>query len=93
MSAIQAISAMRYTAMMNNASLRMMNAHNAQLGLISGMDGNNIAFGSLDTLHAVDTQLELETITNSLEYKMAKAMLEQAEKQRKEDSKRLNYLA
>ena len=93
MSAIQAISAMRYIAMRNNASLGMMQAHNAQLGLISGIGENNISFGSLDGLNAMDTQLELSLITNSLQYKMAKAMLEQIEKQRKEDSKRFNVFA
>ena len=93
MSAIQAIAAMQAIVMRNNASLNMMNAHNTQLGLISSMNGNNISFGSLESLNATDTQLELSLITNSLQYKMAKAMLEQIEKQKKEDSKRLNLLA
>ena len=93
MSAIQAISAMQAIAMRNSASLGMMQAHNAQLGLISGMSGNNISFGSLEGLCAIDTQMELSLITNSLQYKMAKAMLEQIEKQQKEDSKRFNVFA
>ena len=93
MSAIQAISAMQAIVMRNNASMGMINAHNAQLGLISGMNGENISFGSLEGLNAMDTQLELSLITNSLQYKMAKAMLEQIEKQRKEDSKGLDLFA
>lgn len=80
---VQAISAMRYTAMMNNAAYNMMSANNARMGLISS-PMNNISFGALA---AMDTQLELQSITNSLQYQMYKAMLEQSKKQLKEDIK------
>ena len=92
MSAIQAISAMRYTAMANNSMLNMMNAANARMNLISS-PMSNISFGSLDTLAYMDTQYELEMITNSLQYKMAKAMLEQIRKQQKEDAEKFSLFA
>ena len=83
---IQAISSAYYTSMRNYAALSWMNANNTRLGLL----GNNINFGSLSRLAAIDTQLELEGITASLEYKMANALLEQIKKRQKEDTKRFN---
>jgi hypothetical protein len=80
---IQALSAMRYTAMMNNAAYNMMSTNNARMGLLSS-PMNNISFGALA---AMDTQLGLQSITNSLEYQMYKAMAEQSKKQLKEDIK------
>ena len=89
MSAIQAFAAMRYTSMMNNAAYNMISANNARMSLISS-PMNNISFQSLA---AMDTQMELEAITNSVQYQMAKAMLEQIKKLQKEDVKRLNIFA
>ena len=86
---IQAISSAYYTGMRNYAALSWMNANNTRLGLL----GNNINFGSLSGLAAMDTQLEIDAITAGLEYKMATAMLEQIKKQQKEDAKRFNAFA
>ena len=94
MSIINTITAMRSTIMANNAAFGWMNAANTRMGLAASA-GNpaNVSFGSSANLVAMDTQLELDMITNSFEYKMAKAMLEQAEKQEKEDRQRFNRLA
>ena len=89
MSVINAISIAQYTSMMNNAAYNLMGINNSRMGLISSA-ANNISFGSLAQM---DTQLELQSITNSLQYKMAKAMLEQAKKQQEEDSKSFNVFA
>ena len=89
---IQAISAAYYTGMRNYAALSWMNANNTRMGLAANV-GNNVNFGSLDGLAAMDTQLELQAITSSLEYKMANAMLEQIKKQQKEDSKGFSTFA
>lgn len=93
MSAINAISMANYTIMANNAAFNMMQASNARMGMLSSMNGYNVSFGSLESLHAMDTQLELEMLTNSLQYKMSKAMLEQLKKMEKEDAKRFSIFA
>ena len=87
-SAISAISALQYTAMANNSVYNMMNANNARMGLLSNVGGYDMA-----TLSAMDTQYELSAITNSLQYKMARAMLEQLKKQQKEDAERFSIFA
>ena len=87
-SAISAISALQYTTMANNSAYNMMSANNARMNLLSNLDGYDIG-----TLSAMDTQYELSAITNSLQYKMAKAMLEQIKKQQKEDAKRFSIFA
>lgn len=91
MSAIQAISAMHYTSLANSAAYNMMSASNARMSMISSM--SNPSFGSLEAISAMDTRLELDMITNSLQYKMAKAMMEQIKKQQKEDSERFSLFA
>ena len=91
MSAIQAISAMHYTSLANSAAYNMMSATNARMSMISSM--GNPSFGSLEAISAMDTRLELDMITNSLQYKMAKAMMEQIKKQQKEDSERFSLFA
>ena len=91
MSAIQAISAMHYTSLANSAAYNMMRASNARMSMISSM--SNPSFGSLEAISAMDTRLELDMITNSLQYKMAKAMMEQIKKQQKEDSERFSLFA
>ena len=90
-SAINAISTAYYTSMENNSAFAMMASNNARMGLLS--NAHNVSFGSLSALSAMDTQLEIDAITNSLQYKMAKAMLEQLKKQQKEDAKRFNVFA
>jgi len=90
-SAISAMSAMRYTMMANNSAYNMMSLNSARMGLLSNV--GNVSFGSLGALAAMDTQYELDMITNSLQYKMSKAMLEQIKKQQKEDAKRFSVFA
>ena len=90
-SAISAMSAMRYTMMANNSAYNMMSLNNARMGLLSNV--GNVSFGSLGALAAMDTQYEMDMITNSLQYKMSKAMLEQIKKQQKEDAKRFSVFA
>ena len=89
-SAVNSISMGYYTMMANNSAYNMMAAANARTNMISSPMMNNISFGSLA---AMDTQYELDMITNSLQYKMAKAMLEQLKKQQKEDVKRFSIFA
>ena len=89
-SAVNSISMGYYTMMANNSAYNMMAAANARTNMISSPMMNNISFGSLA---AMDTQYELDIITNSLQYKMAKAMLEQLKKQQKEDVKRFSIFA
>ena len=90
MSAILALSAMHYTNMKNNALMNMMHVNNARMNMISSGLG---AFDCPDDLCAIDTQMEMDNITNSIQYQFAKAMLEQIKKQQKEDSKRFNMFA
>ena len=90
-SAISAMSAMRYTMMANNSAYNMMSLNSARMGLLSNV--GNVSFGSLGALAAMDTQYEMDMITNSLQYKMSKAMLEQIKKQQKEDAKRFSVFA
>jgi hypothetical protein len=90
MSVIQAIAAAQYTMMKNNAAYNMISANNSRLGLISSMPANNISFGSLA---AMDTEFEIQALTNNLQYLMAKAMLEQVKKQQQEDAKSFSIFA
>ena len=89
-SAVNSISMGYYTMMANSSAYNMMAAANARSNMISSPIMSNISFGSLA---AMDTQYELDMITSSLQYKMAKAMLEQLKKQQKEDVKRFSIFA
>lgn len=93
MSAIGAIAMANYTMMANNSAYNWMNAANARMSMISNMNPYNVSFGSLESLHAMDTQLELDMLTNSLQYKMAKAMLESLKKLQEDDAKRFSVFA
>ena len=90
-SAVNAISMAHYTMLANNSAYSMMSANQARMSLLS--NAGNVSFGSLGALAAMDTQLELQAINNSLQYKMAKAMLEQLKKQQKEDAERFSIFA
>ena len=78
--------------MANNASYSMMKINNARMNLLNETAGG-IGACSLEQLCALDTQLELDAITNSLQYQMAKAMAEQLKKQQSEDAKRFSTFA
>ena len=84
---IQAISNCIY--MRNNAALSYMNANNARIGMLSFM-GAGMTQDSLSYLSSMDTQLELQAITSSLQYKMAQAELEQLKKLQKEKAKQFS---
>ena len=95
MSAILAMSAMQCINAKNNALMNMMNINNARMGMLAnpGDTTGGIGFGSLESLCAMDTQMEMDYLTNSLQYQMAKAMLEQIKKQQKEDAKKFSVFA
>ena len=85
---VNAMSIAHYTRMANNAAYSMMRINNSRMDMISSM-GNGMDFGtsSLESVAALDTQLEIDSLTSSFQYKFAKAMLEQLKKQQKEDIK------
>jgi len=93
MSAILAMSAMQYINAKNNALMNMMNINNARMGMLANPGDTTGGFGSLESLCAMDTQMEMDYLTNSLQYQMAKAMLEQIKKQQKEDAKKFSIFA
>ena len=90
MSLIQAYAMGQYTSMMNYSAYNIIKNSNSRMNMISQIGSNNVNFGSLA---AMDTQLELDAINNSLQYQLAKAMLEQTKKQQKEDLKRFSIFA
>ena len=91
MSVLQAISTIRYTMMANNAMNSMINSNQSRLNLITGMSYNP-SFGSLESISAMDTQYEMDAITFGIQYKMAKAMLENLKKLKSKNSTGLNVL-
>ena len=92
MSLINAISIAHYTTLANNASYSMMKLNNNRMNMISNMSAG---FGlySPETLSAMDTEFEINSLTYSLQYKFAKAMLEQLKKQQKEDAEKFSTFA
>ena len=83
---VNALSIAHYTNMANNSAYSMIKLNNSRMNMISSMgSGIGYGFGSLDEIAALDTQLEMVAMTLSLQYKMAKAMLEQLKKKQKED--------
>lgn len=95
MSAILALSAIQCINAKNNALYNMMNINNARMGMIAqpyNITGG-IGFGSLEALSALDTKMEMDYFTNSVQYMMAKAMLEQIKKLQKEESERFSTFA
>lgn len=90
MSIIQAYAISQYTSMMNNSAYNIMRINNSRMNMLSPSFMNNVSFGSLA---AIDNQYELDTITYGLQYRLAKAMLEQAKKQQKEDAKSFSIFA
>ncbi len=96
MSAILALSAMNYINMKNNAAYNMMKISDARMSMLccpGGDTAGGIGVGGLEALCAMDTQMEIDALTNSLQYQYAKAMLEQIKKQQKEDAKRFSLFA
>ena len=92
MSAILAISMAHYTAMKNNALSNMMHINDARMGLMTS-PMQNISFRGLDTIAAMDCEMELNAINYSIQYQIAKNMLESLKKLQKEETKRFNTFA
>ena len=90
MSAILAISMAQYTTMRNNALNNLIMTNNARMGLMSSP---NINFCGLDKIAYMDNQMELNAINYSIQYQMAKAMLERLRALQKEEAKRFNTFA
>lgn len=80
-----------YSSLASNSAYNMMSISNARLGLLSSPMMHDM--NSLGVLHAIDTQLEQQMLRNSLQYKMANAILEQQEEQKKKDAKKFNVFA
>ena len=94
MSAILALSAIQYLNMKNNAAMNMMNISNSRMNMLSSLGDTTGGIGcSPEALCAMDTQMEIDSLVNSLQYQYAKAMLEQIKKQQKEDAKRFSLFA
>ena len=94
MSAISALSAMQHICMKNNAVMNMMKINNARMNLLCCPGDTTGGIGcSPEALCALDTQMEIDALTNSLQYQYAKAMLEQIKLQQKEDAKRFSIFA
>ncbi len=87
MSAITSIGIGYYTNMANNAVSSMMNANQARLSMIQSASCYP-SFGSLNSLAAMDTQLEMQAYTNSVQYQIANAMLKSLKKLQKENIER-----
>lgn len=92
MSAILAMSMAHYGMMRNNALNNMFMANNARMGLMS-YPMQNINFCGIDRLAFMDNQMELNAINYSIQYQMAKAMLEKLKILQKEETKHLNTFA
>jgi len=92
MSAILALSMAHYTGMKNNALYNMISTNNARMGLMSS-PMSNISFGALDSVAAMDAQMELNAMNYSIQYQMAKAMLEQLKQLQKDEIKRFSTFA
>ena len=95
MSAILSLSAIHYINMKNNAALNMMKINNARMNMLSQCCETTGGIGNcpVDSLCAFDTQMEMDSLTNSIQYQYAKAMLEQIKKQQKDDAKRFSTFA
>jgi len=91
MSAILALSAINCINMKNNAALNMMKINNARMNMLGDTTGGIGC--SPEALCAMDTQLEVVALLNSVQYQYAKAMLEQINKKQKEDAKHFSLFA
>ncbi len=81
--------------MKNNAALNMMKINNARMSMLCcPLSDTTGGIGcSPEALSAIDTQMEIDALTNSLQYQYAKAVLEQIKKQQKEDAKKFSTFA
>ena len=85
---VNALSIAHYTRMANNAAYSMMKVNDSRMNMISSMGfGMDCGYAPTEDIADVDTRLELDAMSSSLQYRIAKAMLEQLKKQQKEDIK------
>ena len=87
MFAVGALLMNSYTMMANNMAFRGMMANNARINMLNNI-GPNMNPGQLAALNAMDTRLEMDALTCSVQYKCAKKMLEQLKKLQEEDIER-----
>lgn len=88
MFAVAALMMNNYTMMANNMAFRGMMANNARINMLSGLNGQPMNSDQLAALNAMDTQLEIDSLNSSLQYKYAKKMLEQLKKLQEDDIQR-----
>ena len=93
MSLVNAYSIAHYINLKNNAAYSIARINSSRMNMLSSLSGNSFGATSLEALSTLDTQMELDIISNSLQYKMAQAMLEQLKQQRKEDAKKFSIFA
>ena len=81
--------------MKNSAQLNMMRINNSRMSMLCtpGDTTGGIGCNSLEALCEMDTQMEIDALTNNLQYLYAKAMLENIEKRQKEEAKRFSLFA
>ena len=88
MFAVGALMMNSYTMMANNLAFRGMMANNARLNMLNHLDGQHFTPSQLAALNAMDTNLELDALNCSVQYKCAKAMLESLKKLQEDNIKR-----
>lgn len=84
---VNALSMAHYTRMANDAAYSMMKINNSRMNMISSMGKGMFGVTSPDEIAEIDNELEMNALSLSLQYSIAKAMLEQLKKQQKEDIK------
>jgi len=88
MFAVGALMLGNYTMMANNMAFRGMMANNARLNMISNMSSIPYSPQNLAAISAMDTQLEIDSLNSSLQYKYAKKMIEQLKALQKDNIER-----
>ena len=88
MFAVGALMMNSYTMMAHNMAFRGMMANNARLSMLNSLNGQHYSPSQLAALNAMDTNLELEAMNSSVQYKCAKAMLESLKKLQDDNIKR-----
>ena len=73
--------------------MNMMNISNSRMSMLSSPVSFMGNPNSMSALCDMDTQMELDATTSSVQYMFAKAMLEQIKKLQKEESKNLDIFA
>lgn len=88
MFAVGALMMNSYTMMANNLAFRGMMANSARMNMLNHLDAHHMNPQQLAMLNAMDTNLELDALNSSVQYKCAKAMIESLKKLQDDDIKR-----